>query len=167
VKRLPGGEPRCHRQKGDMVGGDFCSKCGVGPGAGAGRLRIEPTDHGQGHAGQLSGGKGGGSHFNPDPRRGEDCHEGGESASRGAGQGAAAPGPHFEERFHCASQCAPAGVAWENLTTALVRLQAGSMDELPGGPPKRPQNRTTIHLISSVDQHSPVRRTPAGSTLCP
>ena len=86
----------------------------------------------------------------------------GEQAER-----AAAPGPHFEEQFHCASQCAPVGVAWENLTTALVRLQAASMDELPEGPPRRPQKRTTIHIISSVDQHRPVRHTPAGSTLCP
>lgn len=75
--------------------------------------------------------------------------------------------PHFEEQFRCASQCAPVGVAWENLTTALVRLQAASMDELPEGPPRRPQKRTTIHIISSVDQYRPVHRTPAGSTLYP
>ena len=72
--------------------------------------------------------------------------------------------PYFEEQFQCASQCAPVGIAWENLTTALVRLQAASLNELPKGPPGRQREWTMIHIISSVDQCRPVHHTPAGST---
>jgi hypothetical protein len=55
-------------------------------------------------------------------------------------------------------------VAWDNLAAALVGGQAASLNELPEGPPRRPQEQTMIHAISSVDQYRPVPHTPAGNT---